>query len=644
MKKNRQDSTHRSRLFNGALAVATLLLSSQTLAQEQGQWLTRPAGPPAGGEPMRFGAGLIGQMIFLEHCATCHKNDAPASGADEKIGPTLPTLQQYPPERIYEALTHGKMKVMAANLPDEQRRQIAEWLASRPIGSVEAGDSAKMPNRCAANPPFDPNKGSTWNGWGATTDNARFQSAKQARLTSADLPKLKLAWAFGIPNGVETYSQPTVAAGRVFFGTDNGYVYSVDAKAGCVYWSYYAEGGVRTAPVVAPIKGQGATKYALYLGDMRGFAQAIDAQTGKSLWKTRVDDLPLSKVTGTPAVHDGRVYLGISSAESVSAASPNYECCTFRGAVLALDANSGKVLWKTYMIPQAPAPRGVAPNGTRLFGPAGASVWNSPTVDAKRGKLYVGTGNAYTQPAARLSDSIVALELATGKVAWSHQDIPGDAWIAGCPSQSKPSSNCPEKLGPDWDFGGASMILRKLPDGRDVVIGASKGGFVVAVDPDKQGTLVWRTKLGDQPAGPNGLIVFGGSADAENAYYALQSGALASVKLATGEHRWLTPLQPPADRPKRRGQSAATSTIPGVVFSGGWDGVLRAASASDGRVMWEFDTSREFSTVNGVPGKGGSMGAPGATIVDGMLFVGSGYIGTGNGMPGNVMIALSAGE
>jgi polyvinyl alcohol dehydrogenase (cytochrome) len=643
MKKNRQDSMQLSRL-SSVLAASALLWCWQAPAQEQEQWLTLPGDQRPGAEPMRFGAGLIGQMIFLEHCATCHKNEAPASGAGEKVGPSLPTLQQYPPERIYDALTNGKMKALAAHLPDDQRRQISEWLASRPIGSLDAGDSAKMSNRCATNPPFDPSKGSAWNGWGAALDNARFQSAEQARLTPAEVPKLKLAWAFGIPNGVETYSQPTVVAGRVFFGTDNGYVYSVDAKTGCVYWSYYAEAGVRTAPVVAPIKGHGATKYALYLGDLRGFAQAIDAHTGKALWKTRVTDLPLSKVTGTPAVHDGRVYLGISSAESVSAASPNYECCTFRGAVLALDANTGKVLWQTYMIPEAPAPRGVAGNGTRLFGPAGASVWNSPTVDAKRGKLYVGTGNAYTQPAARRSDSIVALELATGKVAWSHQDIAGDAWIAGCPAQSKPSSNCPEKLGPDWDFGGASMIQRKLPDGRDVIIGASKGGYVVAVDPDKQGALVWRTKLGDQPAGPNGLIVFGGSADAENAYYALQSGAIASVKLATGEHRWLTPLQPPADRPKRIGQSAATSTIPGVVFSGGWDGVLRAASASDGRVVWEFDTSREFSTVNGVPGKGGSMGAPGATIVDGMLFVGSGYIGTGNGIPGNVLIAFSVGN
>jgi polyvinyl alcohol dehydrogenase (cytochrome) len=310
--------------------------------------------------------------------------------------------------------------------------------------------------------------------------------------------------------------------------------------------------------------------------------------------------------------------------------------------VLALDANTGRQVWKTYIIPEPVKPTKKNSAGTQLYGPAGAAVWNSPTIDVKRHALYVGTGDAYTEPAAKTSDAVVALDLNSGKMLWSFQDIKNDAWMIGC-AEDKPPDNCPKDLGPDYDFS-PSPILRTLSNGRQVLVASGKSGYVLALDPDKKGAVMWKTGLAEKPPTFSGLIVFGGAADEQAAYFALnQVGGVAALYLATGERKWFTPLAP-ADipgEPARPGQSAAVTSIPGIVFSGGWDGMLRALSTENGRVVWEYNTVREYLTVNGVAAKGGSMGAPGPTVAGGMLFVGSGYVGVSNGLPGNVLLAFS---
>jgi polyvinyl alcohol dehydrogenase (cytochrome) len=267
-------------------------------------------------------------------------------------------------------------------------------------------------------------------------------------------------------------------------------------------------------------------------------------------------------------------------------------------------------------------------------------VWNAPTIDPRRRRIYVGTGNSYGPVVADTSDSILALSMEDGRVIWSHQEFKGDSFMVGCGPKNAPGGNCPETLGPDWDFGGASVILQTLPGGRDVLVAAGKGGIALALDPDDNGKVIWRTRLYDgQPPSALGLVLFGGSADGTRVYYPLQQpgGGLTALQLDTGAIDWKATLNT-----DRRGQGGAASAIPGAVFTGGWDGILRAVDAGTGNVIWTFNTNSQFKTVNGVEARGGSLGPPGATIANGMVYVASGYIGVQQGTPGNVVLAFAA--
>ena len=568
--------------------------------------------------------------MFNRTCSLCHKPDG-QDGADARA-PHQETLRQYPPERILAALTDGKMKVQGSGLTETERRQVSEWLSGRGLSGASGGAETTA-NRCAGAASMVALKGD-WNGWSAGGDNARFQGTKAAGLTAADLPRLKLKWAFGLPGGVETSSQPTVVGGVVYVGSDGGEVYAIDAGSGCVRWSYLAGAGVRTAPVVVPI----GDRQAVVVGDLKANLYAIDAATGALVWRNTVDDQTLARITAAPTYAAGRLYVGVSSSEEISGMQANYECCRMRGAVVAVDTATGKTAWKFYMIAQKAVVVGKQADGRSKWAPAGVGVWSTPTADLKRGLLYVATGDSFTAPAEPLSDSVLALDLKTGVLVWSYQATAGDTYMTGC---NAGGPNCPSTNGPDFDFS-SSPILKTLPDGKQILVAEHKGGVVLAFDPDARGKLVWQVKPGPKPSQAKGEIVFGGAADGRSAYYALHvNQAMAAVDLADGKVRWIHEVDPPADRAKRLGSAAAVTAIPGVVFNGGWDGVLRAFSTEDARELWSFDTAKAFDTVNGVPGKGGSMGAPGATVAGGMLFVGSGYIGTANGMPGNVILAFA---
>jgi polyvinyl alcohol dehydrogenase (cytochrome) len=610
------------------LALASLMVMSLLLP-----W----AGVAAAQQPAQPKGWIAAQVQFEKNCSMCHGNSQAQAAPRE-------ALMKLTPEAIYASMSSGSMSVQAKDLADDQKRLIAQHLGGRPVGVVSAGDAKTMSNRCEANPPLgDLSSGEYWNGWSNDLINSRSQSAQAAGLTADQVPRLKLKWAFGVPDATEMYSQPTVVSGRIFIGGDSGYVYSLDAATGCVYWSFLAQAGVRTAPTVAALKTQGAAKYAVYFGDQRANEYAVDAATGELLWKQHVEDHPLSRILGAPKLYKGRLYVPVSSGEEGISANGAYPCCTFRGSVVALDAETGKQIWKTYSVPDAPKPTRKNSAGTQLSAPAGAAIWNSPTIDVKRNALYVGTGDSYTEPAAKNSDAILAMDLDTGKMLWAFQDIKNDSWAVGCDGKHV-VGNCPEELGPDYDFS-VSPMLRTLPNGRQFLVVSGKSGYVIALDPDKKGAVLWKTPLFEKPPLASGLIVFGGASDEQDAYFALnQVGGMAAVDMLTGERKWFTPLAP-ADipgEPPRRGQSAAVTAIPGVVFSGGWDGRLRAVTTGNGSVIWEYNTVRDYMTVNGVPGKGGSMGAPGPTVVGGMLYVGSGYVGVNNGLPGNVLLAFAA--
>jgi polyvinyl alcohol dehydrogenase (cytochrome) len=343
------------------------------------------------------------------------------------------------------------------------------------------------------------------------------------------------------------------------------------------------------------------------------------------------------------------LYAPVSSIEEAIGRSDKYECCKFRGSMVALDAYTGKLIWKTHTIAEEPKPFKKNSAGTQMYGPAGAAIWSAPTLDLKRGLLYVGTGNSYTDAPTGGPDAIMAFELATGKIRWINQVLPNDNFIMNC--RQPGAGNCPKEAGPDFDFG-SSPILRKLPNGKEALLAGQKSGILFALDPDNQGKKIWEIKLGGGTA--LGGIEWGFTADATTVYVPMadpfgppdqRKPGLTAVKIATGEKLWHTPA--PAAKCAwgtqrcTNAQSAAATLIPGVVFSGASDGHLRAYATSDGQIIWDFDTAAEpYNAVNGKQAKGGTIDAGGATIANGILYLNSGY-GRIIGRPGNALLAFS---
>lgn len=595
------------------LAALTLLLSGAA----QAQWSSE-----------------AGFAIVQLQCMKCHGK------ASMPQAPGVAALREFSGEKIYQFLTTGLDDAhRSMNLSDDAKKHVAEALSGRLLGSDEVGDAKLMSNRCASNPPMEnPASAPAWNGWGRDETNARFQTA--AGITADQVPKLKLKWAFALPGAHSAYSQPTVVAGRVFVGSDAGWVYSLDARTGCVYWSFMTKASMRNAVSVGPVKGRGATKWGAFFGDLKNNTYALDAQTGQLLWTTKVDDHYASRITGSPLLYEGRLYVPIAKWESNSARDLNYPCCTVRGSVTALDVDTGERLWKHFVIEEPPEPTRKNSAGTQLWSPAGGSVWNTPTPDPKRGVVYFGTGEATSEPAPKTTDAVLAVDVKSGKLLWSYQGLANDAFIIGCVGANK-TENCPEDVGPDSDIG-SSVILENLAGGKRLLVAAMKDGTVFALDPDKQGALLWRTNIATHPEIPQSGVIFGGAADGKAAYYGLSSGGVAAVNLLTGEKLWYNPL--PAPSRGRPGNSAAVSAIPGVVFTGTRSGMFYALSAADGKVLWEFDTARDFDTVNKVAAKGGTMGSAGATVAGGMVFLGSGYGFGGGDYNGNVLLAFAPGD
>ena len=614
------------KLLAVAAVAGVTLLCGLVAAQPQPATPDRPQG-----EPGRAGGTETGFAVFQTRCMSCHGNPAVSQA------PAPSAIRQMSPERIYAALTTGPMTVQGSSLTDDQKRMLAAFMSGRPLGALASGDAKDMPNRCPANPPMAaPSRAVDWNGWSPTADNARFQA--RPGLTAAQVPKLKLKWAFGIPDGLSAYGQPTVVAGRVFLGTDTGYVYALDAKTGCVHWSYRAKAAVRSAVTVGAIGAGAARRYGVFFGDFQANAYGLDAQTGRQLWVTKVDDHLVARITAGLTFHAGRLYVPVSSSEGFAAATLDYPCCTGRGSVSALDAATGRRLWKAWTV-DTPQPTRKNAKGVQLYAPAGGPVWNAPTVDPLRHAIYFGTGDGSTEPAPSTTDSILAVDMDTGRRLWSYQTLANDAFLGGCQGAVK-SEHCPTHPGPDYDIGN-SPILKTLPGGKRALIVGTKDGYVIAVDPDRRGRLLWKVQVVPDEArariGPHaaGGIYWGGAADATSIYYGLDAGGMTAVRLTDGDRLWYRQLSEPGNR-----DSAAASAIPGVAFVGGIDGKLHALAATDGSELWTFDTARAFPTVNKVPAHGGGMGSAGPTISNGMLFVGTGYAVVGD-RSGNAILAFA---
>jgi polyvinyl alcohol dehydrogenase (cytochrome) len=588
------------------------------------------------------GAAASGERVYAEHCAACH----------DQVGARIPTreaLAKMSAARILRTLDFGLMMSIAYPIRRDEREAVAQFLGT---GQDDLTPPASA--FCAAGKPImsDPARQS-WTGWGPSQANTRFQAADSAGLDAKDIGRLELKWAYGFAGDVTAFAAPTVVSGTLFVGSAGGVVQALDAKTGCVHWLFQANGPVRAAMTVAT-DGRDTT---LLFTDQNGGVYAVDARSGKARWTTRVEEHEATRLTGSIAVHDGVAFVPAASWEETRSIDPKYECCTFRGSVTAIRIRDGYVRWKTYFV-DVPQKTGTTAAGTATFGPSGAGVWATPTVDEARGVLYVTTGDNYSHPATATSDAVVALELKSGRIVWKQQTLPGDVYNSACGSRG---ANCPEDSGPDYDFGSAAMLVRTA-QGRDVLLAGQKSGVVYALDPASNGALLWQTRVGK--GGTNGGVQWGMASDGRNVYAAvsdvvrLQSvsgaapiggaqldpvlgGGLTALRVADGAKVWFAPSTPCA--PPRPGcspaQPGAVTAIPGAVFSGSMDGHIRAFAAADGKLLWDFDTVRSYETVNGVPATGGSLDGPGPVVVAGRVFVSSGYPRFG-GMPGNVLLAF----
>lgn len=577
------------------------------------------------------------EALYKANCGACHDN--PGTGA-----PNRAAVQSRTPAAILASLETGLMREQGKALKPAELQLVSNYLGAR--AAAQTGKECEGELSLAGKP--------LWNRWGNGLDNRRYQPVTRGGITADAVSSLELNWAFAFPDAARARSQPAVTKEAIFTGSPSGRVYALDLATGCTWWTFDAESEVRSAPTLG-LDASGRIDR-LYFGDFNANMYAIDARTGKLIWKRSVKDHPVGTITGSATLHDGRLYVPLSSTEVVSAMDGAYGCCTFRGGVAALDAKDGRPFWRMHTTATA-ARYGENRNGVPTFGPSGAPVWSSPTVDAKRGLLYIGTGENYSSPANEMSDAIIALELSSGKVRWVRQVLGGDAWNASCGRVTNSITNninCPKEDGPDLDFG-APPILVALANGRDIILAGQKSGLVFGIDP-ADGRILWQRRAG--AGGYNGGVHWGMASDGRNLFVGIadtpgnkgpvgpRRPGLHAFDAATGRPLWSR--VEPQTCPERAFKcetalSAPVTLTDGIVFGGAHNGLLRAYATGDGSLLWSFDTRRAFQTVNGVKGWGGSIDSAGPVVAGGRLIVNSGYDKFGE-IPGNVLLVFGPKE
>ncbi|GAB4142437.1 MAG: PQQ-binding-like beta-propeller repeat protein [Sphingomonadales bacterium] len=582
-----------------------------------------------------------GRLVYESVCADCH--DQGLNRAPQRDMLTLMT-----PESIYRAMSEGVMQPQAADLSEADRVLVAQYLSGRVMGA-EAG--IVPPLMCAeAARGFDIGRPPAYTGWGFAPSSPHFIADQAAGIDAQSVKRLTLKWALAFPNAVRARSQPALAGGAIFVGSHDGTVFALDQDTGCARWTFAASAEVRTAIVISDwTAGDDAADPLLYFGDLIGNVYAVKAFTGELLWKMRPEPHPHATITGAPTLHDGALYVPISSLEVATAIDPTYPCCTFRGSVVALDAATGAIKWQSHSIDQEARPTGINSAGAAQFGPSGAPFWNSPAIDEKRGQLYVASGENYSSPANDRSDAVFAMDLATGAINWVYQATTGDAWNGAC--EAATTANCPAEKGPDFDFG-AGTILAAASNGRDYVLAGQKSGMVHAIDPDS-GKLLWQEKLGR--GGVRGGIHFGMAVDGDRLYVPVSDvpdgksydepprPGLYALDVKTGQELWQAPAADDVCDGRKfcdPGYSAAITATSQLVLAGGNDGYVRAYDSANGTVLWAFDSARAFAAVNGATAQGGSMSGGAAPVLrDGLMVVNSGY-GFAGKMPGNALLVF----
>lgn len=583
-----------------------------------------------------------GARVYAENCAVCHSLPL--------MGYLVPQILGRPPGYVYDVVTEGPMRGFGGRLDDASRRAVAEYFTGVSYGSPESErDFVVSPACTGERARFD------WSdrahpSWGGSLRNHRSVTSDEG-YRRADLEKLAVQWVVALPEATQLRSQPTAAGGALFVGSHNGSVYALDQATGCTRWHYKAAAEVRSA-ITLDFDAEGPGRARAVFADRAANVYALDAETGALLWKRSVDPHPFAVVTGSVSSHGGRLFVPISSNEDVGPFDPTFPCCTHSGAVVALDARSGEILWRTPTIEEPPRVTGHTENGTEIRGPSGASVWNTPSVSERLGLLFVGSGNNHSRPPTARSDSVLAMDLATGRVAWSHQAQAGDAWNSACLWFVTDQTGCPTPPGPDLDFGATTMLLDV--EGRETLVAGAKSGVLHAFDAES-GALRWKRRISQ--GGPEDGIRYGMAAR-EGILYVPSTDSrddptraedarpgLFAVAIGDGEERWAATRETLCG--DRTGCDDAIGAPPlameELLFVGALDGMLYALDRATGEVLWQFETARPFTTLRGTETEGGSVyGTVGPMYANGRLFVSSGY-GQAE-KPGNALIAFGLDE
>ncbi|MAJ86842.1 MAG: dehydrogenase [Porticoccaceae bacterium] len=581
-----------------------------------------------------------GAELYAQHCASCHEGQVYKA-------PNAYWLGIMSAKNLYNTMASGIMQQQASALSEQERREIVEHLVQQPF--EEAFVEPKYLACKGEAEKFSAFREVERTGWGA--DTRRFVPKDVAKLDKGDISRLRLKWSFGFPGAMRARSQPTVAMGAIFVGSQDGTVYALDLESGCVRWAYEASAEVRTGVVIANHSVLGELAF---FGDLIANVYAVKATTGELVWKVSADNHHSATITGTPAFYDDRLYVPVSSLEVIPAADPKYECCTFRGHVLALDASDGQIAWDSYSVDLESAHVGETSLGTRIMAPSGAPVWTSPTIFASANMLIFGSGENYSSPADGNSDSIIAVRLDTGERIWQRQNVEGDAWNVACMMEDNP--NCPKEDGPDHDQA-SSPLLISTSSGDSILVAGQKDGRVFAIDAETGKRKLWEVDIARGSI--QGGVHFGMAADGTKVYAPVNDmndtrngewldpekarPGITAIDAETGEVLW-SHIQEDVcgeDRPTcDPGISAPVTAIPGAVVAGHLDGFLRIYDNETGSILWERDTARGFDTVNGVDAFGGSMSGAGPTVAQGHLIANSGY-GLYFHEPGNALLVYS---
>ncbi len=579
-----------------------------------------------------------GAAVFAANCAVCHSLPVLSSLFEQNRG--------RPPGFVYDALSHGNMRRVGAGLDDASKRAVAEFFTGVSFASKQSERSFGVSPRCATDRSRFDWSDEAYPNWGNGVRNVR-SVADGEEIARKDVAKLAVKWVIAFPESSQLRSQATAAGGALFVGSHDGSVYALDQETGCTHWQFKAATEVRSAVTIDVDRRDGAKPVVRAIfGDRAANVYALDAETGDRLWTQVADPHPNASITGSLTAFAGMLFVPLSSNDDINSMDPAYPCCTHHGSVVALDAKSGAIVWKTPTISEEPRVSGRTAVGTKVWGPSGASIWNTPTIDEARGLLFVGTGNNHSRPATAMSDSVLAMEWRTGRIVWTYQAQAGDAWNAACSFGTRTS--CPDPEGPDIDFGGTTALV-EIP-GRELLLAGQKSGMLHALDP-ATGKPVWMKRI--VHGGPQGGIRYG---------LASREGVVFVPSMAQGdehgENRENLPglfalaVSDGAVVWQAKGAALCAGRAPcigivgapplatsDVVFATGIDGAVYALDRKSGEVLWHFDTAREFTTLLGRKTRGGGIqGTAGPMVANGRLFVSSGY---GQAQrPGNALIAF----